>query len=355
MHQRRADSRPYVSVVMPVRDEADFVAESLGAVLAQDYPHERLEVLVADGLSRDGTREIVRQLAAAAPDVPVTLVDNPGRIVPTGLNLALQRACGDIIVRVDGHCRIAPDYVSRCVDHLRRSKVDGVGGPIRTIARTRVGQAIASAMSSRFGVGSSMFRTVTDRTLLVDTIAFPAYTRAALDLAGPFDETLVRNQDDEYNYRLRKLGARLLLAADVRSDYYSRSTLRSLCRQYFQYGFYKVRVMQKHPRQMSARQFAPPLFVSGLLLAPVAAAVSPLAGDAAVTVVALYALATLGVSAAIARRNGWAQAPALVAAFPALHLSYGLGFLAGCGRLIGAAVSSSGANARGGAASVTGA
>jgi glycosyltransferase involved in cell wall biosynthesis len=320
---------PFVSVIMPVRNEADFIAESLGAVLAQDYPHDRMEVLIADGMSSDGTRAIISQVAAEHPDIPVTVLDNPRYIVPTGLNIALDQAAGEVIVRVDGHCKIAPDYLSRCVAHLLEDHVDGVGGPIETVAATPSGQAIAAAMSSAFGVGGSAFRTVRGQTMLVDTIAFPAYTRRAVELAGPFDEELVRNQDDEYNYRLRKLGCRLLLADDVRAEYYSRSTLRSLWRQYFQYGFWKVRVMQKHPRQMRLRQFAPPAFVLALIgggaLAPFSAAIR----WGWLAMIALYVLASFIASLLAARRAGWRALPLLPIAFTLLHISYGTGFLAG--------------------------
>ena len=313
---------------MPVRNEADFLAESLGAVLSQDYRSDRMEVLVADGMSTDGTRQIVADLAAQHPQHSVRVVDNPGRIVAKGLNAALDAAKGDVVVRIDGHCRIAHDYITRCVDHICRDDVDGVGGSINTIATTPVGQAIAAVMSSPFGVGGSAFRTVVDKTMLVDTVPFPAYTRRAIDIAGPFDEDLVRNQDDEYNYRLRKLGARILLASDVRSDYYSRTSLRSLWRQYYQYGFYKVRVMQKHVLQMQLRHFVPPAFVlfliGGLLLSPVSLWVQRVW----LLVLLTYALATLLASAATAKRTG-CQPWLLPVAFPILHLSYGSGFLAG--------------------------
>jgi succinoglycan biosynthesis protein ExoA len=330
-----AGARPFVSVIMPVRNEADFLAESLGAVLSQDYPCERMEILVADGMSTDGTREIVGDLASRHRQLSVRLVDNPGRIVAKGLNAALNCSKGEIIVRIDGHCRIASDYVSRCVDHLCRDDVDGVGGSINTMATTPVGRAIAAVMSSPFGVGGSAFRTVTDRTMLVDTVPFPAYTRRAIDIAGPFDEELVRNQDDEYNYRLRKLGARILLASDVKSDYYSRTSLRSLWRQYFQYGFYKVRVMQKHVLQMQIRHFVPPAFVlcllTGLLLSPV----SLWARRLWLLVLLTYGLATLAASVATVRRTGWHRPWLLPLAFPILHISYGSGFLVGLVRFAG--------------------
>jgi glycosyltransferase involved in cell wall biosynthesis len=328
---RTMNNVPFVSVIMPVRNEASFIGRSLGAVLSQDYPSDRLEVLVADGMSTDGTREVVESLSPR--DANVRVIDNPRRIVPTGLNAALAHARGEFIVRVDGHCEIAPDYVSRCVEHLVKDDVDGVGGPLETIGDTCLAQAIATAMSSSFGVGGAAFRTVSNKTMLTDTVAFPAYTRIAMERAGGFDEELVRNQDDEYNYRLRKLGAKILLAADVRSRYYSRSSLRSLWRQYFQYGYWKVRVLQKHPRQMKLRQFVPPVFVASFLLTLLLAPFSPL-GSAllGLAVVGPYVIVDLAASAYAAKNAKWQLLPYLPVIFPVLHISFGLGFLIGLAR-----------------------
>jgi len=320
-------SIPFVSIILPIRNEAKFIASSLSAVLNQDYPSERLEIIVADGMSADGTRKIVESFQDIYPTV--RLIDNLGQIVPTGLNAAIAEARGDIIVRVDGHCRIAPDYVRNCVKHLQNDGVDGVGGPLMTVGETAMASAIAEAMSSRFGVGDSNFRTVTDKTMLTDTVAFPTYTRAIMERGGVFDEELVRNQDDEYNYRLREIGAKILLAADVRSTYYSRSSLKSLWRQYFQYGYWKVRVMQKHPRQMRLRHFVPFLFVLcsviSLLILPLSAW-GKLLGS---VVLGSYVFADLVTSILIASRKGWQLLPLLLATFPTLHLAYGLGFLVG--------------------------
>ncbi|HVG31084.1 MAG TPA: glycosyltransferase family 2 protein [Pyrinomonadaceae bacterium] len=322
-----AHTRPFVSVIMPVRDEAAFIARSLVAVLAQDYPPGRVEVIVADGMSTDGTREIAETFQSQHARLRV--VDNPGRIAPTGLNAALRVARGDVIVRVDGHCEIAPDYVRRCVEWLAREQVEGVGGPIETVGQTFAARAIAAAMSSSFGVGGSAFRTVKDRRMLVDSVAFPAYTRRAIERAGLFDEELVRNQDDEYNYRLRSLGGRLLLAPEIRSRYYSRGTLRSLRRQYFQYGYWKVRVMQKHPRQMRARQFAPPLFAAALLISVLLSPFFVAARLALAAIACAYVAANLCASALTARKTGRRLFPLLPATFATLHLAYGFGFLAG--------------------------
>lgn len=320
-------SLPYVSVIMPVRNEAHYIARSLGAVLEQNYPTERMEVIVADGMSTDGTQDIVRSLQAQHPHV--RLIDNPAKIVPTGLNRAIRQASGEIILRVDGHCEISRDYVRRCVSHLQSDGIGGVGGPLETVGDTPIARVIAVAMSSRFGVGGSAFRVVSNKTMLTDTIPFPAYTRAILESGGPFDEELVRNQDDEYNYRLRKLGVKLLLAADVRSRYYSRSSLRSLWRQYFQYGYWKVRVLQKHPWQMRPRQFLPPAFVAALLGTGILACFFTLGRVLAVTVVGAYMLADLVASIRALRRENCHELQLLPVVFATLHLSYGLGFLVG--------------------------
>jgi len=323
---------PFVSVVMPVRNEGRFIARSVNAVLSQTYPPERYEVIVADGRSTDDTRATLEALAAAHPNLRV--IDNSGGIVSTGLNAALRVVRGDVVVRVDGHCEIAPDYVERCVAHLREPGVQVVGGPLLTLGQTPTAQAIAVAMSSPFGVGNAAFRTG-QLDAFVDTVAFPAFPRSLLAQAGPFDEELVRNQDDEYNYRLRKMGAHILLAQDVRARYYSRSSFGSLARQYFQYGYWKVRVMQKHPWQMRPRQFAPPLLVATLSALSVAATWLPPARWFLVAVVLAYAAATVSAALLTAQRQGWRYFPSLCLAFPTLHLSYGAGFLYGLLRFAG--------------------
>jgi glycosyltransferase involved in cell wall biosynthesis len=317
---------PFVSVLMPIRNEGGFIERSLGAVLAQDYQPDRMEVLVADGMSTDGTRDVVRRLADRDPRVQ--LIDNIEGIVATGLNRAMRQARGEVIVRVDGHCEIAPDYVSRCVSHLAERSIHGVGGPLETVGQTPVAAAIAAAMSSRFGVGGSAFRTVKDRSMLTDTVAFPGYWRAVMDRAGAFDEELVRNQDDEYNYRLRKMGARILLAHDVRARYYSRSSFRSLWRQYLQYGYWKVRVLQKHPLQMQPRQFVPALFVGGVVAAVLAAALTPLGYPLAAALIVAYAMA-VAVAAIGLRRQTPAECILVAVAFVVVHTSYGVGMWIG--------------------------
>lgn len=320
-------NRPYVSVIMPVRNEGPFMKQSLQAILLQDYPQECLEVMVVDGMSDDETRGIIQDFKKLNPNI--LLMDNPKKIVSAGLNLALREAKGKIIIRVDGHCEIAPDYVSRCVELLEKGEADMVGGPIETMGETPLAQAIALAMSSFFGVGGSAFRTLKNQKKYVDTVAFFACRRELLEKAGPFDEELVRNQDDEYNYRLRKMGFRILLDPAIRSRYYSRASLASLWKQYFQYGFWKIRVLQKHPRQMQWRQFVPPVFTFSLPASLAAGFFMPSAASLFFLILIFYAAADGLASFWLSAQKQWKFFPLLLVIHPVLHLSYGLGFITG--------------------------
>lgn len=323
---------PFVSVIVPIRNEARYIRGCLDSIAQQDYPHERMEIIIADGLSNDGTKESVQSYERM--DIPVHWVDNPKLIVPTGMNLALQQARGDILVRVDGHCEIAPDYISNCVKHLQNSDADGVGGSMDTIGETPLSETIAVAMSSPFGVGGSAFRTLRGVSMYADTVPFPAYSREIVERAGLYDEELVRNQDDEYNYRIRELGGKILLASDVKSKYYSRGSLKKLWKQYFQYGFWKVRVLQKHPRQMSLRQFVPLVFVVVLILAALLAIFTGWGRLLLAFVACSYLIANMAASILTASQRGWRHLPLMPLCFAILHVSYGVGFLTGLFRFI---------------------
>lgn len=318
---------PMVTIVMPVRNEKRAIRRSLAAALAQDYPAERFEVVVADGMSDDGTREVVGEIAASDPRV--RLVENRKRIMAAGFNRGLEQARGDVIVMMGGHAEMAPDFLSVCTKVLDESKAQCVGGMIETVCQTGVGRAIALAMSSPFGVGDCAFRIGTKERKYVDTVPFGAYTREAFRLAGNLDEELVRGQDCEFNHRLRKRGARLLFVPELRTRYFSRASLRTLAQQYFGYGFWKPRIMQKHPRQMRPRHFVPAAFVLALLLTTSAALFTPLGQAALVAVTGSYFVANLGASFLSARKGNWRLLPLLPLAFAILHVSYGFGFLCG--------------------------
>lgn len=235
---------PLVTVIMPIRNEEAFIERSLGAVLTQNYPADRMQVLVADGMSDDDTRGVIARLAAEHPGHEVEVVDNPGRIVPTGFNAALDRARGDVVVRVDGHTIIEPDYVTECVAAIAETGADNVGGRMDAVSDGPMGHAIALATSSPFGVGNSAFHYASGQRW-VDSVYMGAWPREVFERIGRFDPEMVRNQDDEFNYRLSAGGGRILLTDRIRSRYYNRSSLKKLFSQYRQYGFWKVRVLQK--------------------------------------------------------------------------------------------------------------
>jgi cellulose synthase/poly-beta-1,6-N-acetylglucosamine synthase-like glycosyltransferase len=331
---RATETWPAVTVIMPIRNEASFIERSLGAVLVQDYPAEKLEVLVADGRSTDATRERVIDLGRGTPQIRVAVVDNPGRIVPTGMNACIALARGDVIVRVDGHTIVEPDFVRRTIEALERTGADCAGGRMDPVSKSAFGRAVSLATSSPFGVGGARFH-YSAREEWVDTVYMGAWRREVFDKVGRFDEEMVRNQDDELSYRIRERGGRILLDPSIRSRYYPRTTPRSLWRQYFQYGYWKVRVMQKHPLQMRARQFAPPLMTLALAASALAAPFAAWGRAGLAVVGGAYLTANLIASAWTARRADAASAPWLPVIFAILHLSYGAGFLTGLLRFAG--------------------
>ena len=311
-------------MILPIRNEARHIQPCLDAVLTQDYPADRFDVLVVDGMSDDGTRELVSRYVRRYPNVQ--LLDNPKCIVPTALNIGIRAARGDIIVRVDGHTTIAPDYVRQCVSALERTGADNAGGRMDAESPGFLGAAVAQATGSPFGVGNARFH-YSRQEEWVDTVYMGAYRRDVFDRIGLIDEEMVRDQDDEFNYRLRAQVGRILLCPQIRSRYTNRSDLRKLWRQYFEYGYWKVRVLQKHPRQMRWRQFVPPLFVSALLSALGLSAfevVWPLA-----LIAGSYLAGNLIASLSIAVRSGAQYLMILPVVFAILHVAYGTGFVSG--------------------------
>ena len=316
-------SSPFVSIVLPVRNEGARFEETLDRVLAQDYPAGRMEVLVVDGRSDDSTRDVVGRVVAR--DARVILLDNPGRTVPPAMNIGIRSAKGEVVVRVDGHTRIAPDYVRRCVEALRESGASCAGGRMDTVGRTFVGRLVAAATGGRFGIGNSAFH-YASRPRFTETVYMGAWPRETLVRAGGFDEEMVRDQDDELNYRIRKLGGTVWLDPSIRSEYTPRGNFAKLWKQYYQYGYWKVRVFQKHPSMMRWRHFVPAAFVASGIAA-VAMAAFPWGRWALVAGIALYAAASAW-AAALAPAS-LVEKLVLPAVYFTIHSAYGAGFLVG--------------------------
>jgi glycosyltransferase involved in cell wall biosynthesis len=323
---KRWADRPIVSVIVPCRNERRYIAQCLDSILSTKYPLDRLEVLVVDGRSDDGTRSIVEGYASRHS--VVQLLDNPRRITPTALNIGIRAAAGEIVLRMDAHVFYPADYIPRLVAALEETGADNVGGILLTLpADLRpMSQAIAAGLAHPFGVGNSYFRIGVRAPRWVDTVPFFCCRTELFDRIGMFDEELVRHQDGEMNGRLIKDGRRILLLPDVTSHYYARGSLRQVARMYFQYGYFKPLVARKLGRVMTIRQMIPPLFLLSLFVTGTLGAWVPAAGVVFGGLGGAYAVAVLGYSALAARRIGIRAALALTAVFPVMHFSYGLGF-----------------------------
>ena len=287
-----------------------------------------MEVLVADGRSDDGTREIVERFAARHPCVRV--LDNPARITPAALNTAIRAATGEVIIRMDAHAIYPPDYVSRLVTALEETGADNVGGVVITLPAddTVTARAIALAFAHPLGVGNAYFRIGAARRRWVDTVPFGCFRRELFERVGMFDEELVRNQDDEFNLRLIGRGGRVLLLPDVVSQYYGRRSLGAVARMFYQYGYFKPLVARKAERIMT-RQLVPPLFVLSLVVTAALGISVPAARELLAGIVGTYGALVLTGAALAARKDGVRCATALAAVFAVMHLSYGVGYLRG--------------------------
>lgn len=330
-----AEDKVTVSIVVACRNEAKAIRPFIDSVLSQEMQDLCWEVLVADGLSDDGTRDILEQYARNNPGFHV--ITNPGRIVSTGLNAAIRAARGQIIIRMDAHTVYASDYCHRCVEELERTKADNVGGPARTQAKGIRAQAVAAAYHSPFSTGGGRFHNVSYEGW-VDTVPYGCWRKETLERLGLFDEGLVRNQDDELNLRIVRAGGKVWQSPLIKSWYSPRSSLSALFRQYFQYGFWKVAVIRKHSIPASWRHLVPIAFVLANLFCLLAVSVAKLAGmeggfiftaELWLSMLSIYVVALFGASVMTARRSGWKTLPYLPATFATFHSSYGLGFLLG--------------------------
>jgi glycosyltransferase involved in cell wall biosynthesis len=318
---------PLVSVVIPCRNERGFIGSCLDSLLASDYPPERLEILVADGMSDDGTREILKAYCARYPQI--RLIENPKKIVPTGLNQAIQAARGEVIVRMDAHSEYARDYIGQCVAVLEETGAANVVGAAQTKTSGDLQEAIALAFHSPFSGGGASWRDVHYEGE-TDTVTYGCWRKQTLLDAGLFDEELVRNQDDELNLRLVRRGGRIWQSARIRSWYSPRPSLKALFKQYSQYGYWKVRVIQKHKLPASPRHLVPGLWVGSTLALAVLSFFSPIAFWLLILETALYLAANFAATAVTCwRADKLKFLPLLPVVFATYHFSYGYGFLRG--------------------------
>ena len=322
----RARDLPLVSIVLPVRNEAPHIEACLERLLEQDYPHDLVEILVVDGDSTDGLPCAIGRAQRRHPERRIKVFHNEARIVPPALNIGIRAARGAVVVRMDGHAVPAKDYVSSCVAVMQQTGAANVGGHVEPVGTTPFGRAVALATRHRLGAGDARYRIGGTRSE-VDTVMFGAFHREAFFRVGLFDESMVRDQDYEFNVRLRKAGERIVFDPSIRFTYTPRSTPRGLWRQYFEYGWWKGETWRRHFSAFRWRQLLPPAFTGGLLALSLAATLSAMAAFALVAVLGVY----LGTVAVVSRRlatGGQTAFGSVVLAFLVMHFAYGLGVLA---------------------------
>jgi GT2 family glycosyltransferase len=317
---------PFVTVIIPMYNESAHIGRCLDSLIESDYPASCFEVLVVDGRSDDGCQDIVQALARQHSFI--RLLDNPRLVTAAAMNVGIGQAKGEVIIILGGHSSVASDFISQNVAYLAKTGADCVGGPIHSIAESYLGQAISLSISSPFGVGNALFR-YSDKEQYVDTVAFGAYRKQVFEEIGLFDEALVYNEDDEFNYRLRKYGGKIYLTPEIKSFYYARTSLKKLWTQYFRYGFGKIKVIRKHPTTVSLRHFVPLAFVLTLFLSGLLGILWPALLWVFLSVVISYVAVSFLCALGISAKYGWQYLVVLPAIFACLHFSYGLGFLAG--------------------------
>ena len=323
MHARK------VSVIVPCYNEAKTIRLMLDGILLQSFPLDQMEVVIADGMSTDETRKEIAAFQKEHPELLVRVVDNPARIIPAAVNRALEAAEGEFIVRLDAHSRPERTYVARCIDALEAGKGTNVGGvwDISPGADTWIAEAIAEAASHPFGVGDAQYRH-TKKAQYVDTVPFGAFRKELLGQIGMYDETLLANEDYEFNVRIRQNGGRIWLDPEIRTVYFARSTLGALARQYLRYGFWKGQMLKRYPGTIRMRQFLPPIFVIGITGGGIAALLAPFLQGIYLAVLTMYVLLLFSAGIITALRRG---KPALAIGMPAaimtMHICWGSAML----------------------------
>ena len=320
---------PKVSVIVPCYNEQSTIRLLLDALHQQTYPRANMEVIISDGMSQDSTRAEIVSFQKDFPDLDVRLVDNPLRNIPSGVNRGIEASRGEIIVRFDGHAKPYPDYVENCVNAHGEGRGENVGGvwEIRPGADTWIAKSIAVAAAHPLGVGDALYRH-TKQAAEVDTVPFGSFRRALIEKIGFFDESLLTNEDYEFNVRVRKSGGRIWLDPSIRSIYFARPTFVELIRQYWRYGFWKWRMLRRYPDTLRWRQALPPLFVISMIALILLSMFIPRAKILFIAEILVYfsMMILAGFFSALRQRKAYLILGLPLAIF-AMHISWGSGFL----------------------------
>jgi len=320
---------PIVSIIVPCYNEEATIRHLLDSILAQTYPRAQMELIISDGMSTDRTRDVIAEFQKEHADLTVRVLENSVQTIPSGLNQAIRESRGGIIVRLDAHSMPIPEYVEHCVAAHESGKGDNVGGvwEIHAGADTWMAKAISFAAAHPLGVGDAMYR-LNAKAGAVDTVPFGSFRRTLIDKIGAFDETLLANEDYEFNTRVRESGGTVWLDPSIRSVYFSRSTLGKLANQYWRYGFWKFKMLKRYPHTLRWRQALPPVFVLSLLALPVLSLWIGIARYALASQLLIYisVLGLAGLKMAIEKRNVIFFV-GLPLAIMTMHTAWGAGFL----------------------------
>jgi len=309
-----------VSAIIPCRNEIHHIRRMLESVLSNDFPPDEMEIIVVDGMSTDGTREVVQEYSDRFTHI--RLLDNPRAIVPTAMNIGVRAAAGEYIMRLDCHAMYTNDYISKCVEVIRRTNADNVGGYMTTLPGrdTPTARAIAATTSCRFGIGNSMFR-LSGPEQEADTVPFGMFRRDVFDRVGLYNERLVRNQDIELNSRLKRAGGRVIISPQVKLSYFNRATYAGLWQQAYNNGLWNPYTIWLVGSGLSLRHFVPMVFVVSLTVLGVGGLLFRALWFLLAAEVASYAVSLAPAAKASPLRLLWA--------FATLHLGYGIGSLWG--------------------------
>ncbi len=323
---------PFVSIILPVRNEEKYITACVDSIFAQDYPADSLEVIFVDGRSEDRTVAMLEEMRKSHPQI--TVLDNPNRTVPYAMNIGIRACRGDVIVRMDAHAEYPPDYVRLSVNTLLTHDCDNAGGVFETRGRGFMGEAIAQMLSTPLGVGNAAYR-LTDRDGYVDTVPFGCFKKELFDRIGGFDERMTRNQDNELNFRIRRHGGKIYLNHNIRVIYYCRDTMRGILRMGFMNGKWNVITMALVPGSMGVRHFVPLAFVLStiLLLLLTLLTRSMFTGGLLSLLWGAYLLLDAFYAYTIAKEKGWRFFPVEFILYPSFHFAYGFGSILGIAAL----------------------
>lgn len=310
---------PVASIVIACRNEEKFIRKCLDSILAQDYPKDKLEILVVDGMSDDRTRKILNEYARRYENINV--IDNPAKITPKAFNIGIKNSSGTVITTVSAHSTFFKNYISKCVEYLNKTGADNVGGAMRAVGTTYKSKAIAFVYNSPFGLGGGKAHNENFEGE-VDGVYPGCWPRRIFEKVGLFNEYLVRNQDIEFDSRVRKSGGKIFLTPEIKVYYYCRSNLKGLWKQNFRNGLWNIKMVKISPGSLSLRHFVPFFFILGLLTSWI---IKPIW----FTVILSYILCNTLFSLKIAKKNGFKYLFIIPLIFLTLHLSYGLGSLVG--------------------------